>query len=336
MREQIKWEKISPLTIEGSVFTLNKRDINDLNYWVEEFKEQDMLYMNYKNCYEHDGSDQNLSSPAFAKYFEQIVEDSSVSRLIVDLRENTGGNSFFNYPILKSVIKKQDKFNHIFVLIGRYTFSAAAHFIFQLQQYTEPIFIGEPSGSSASFYSDPELITLEHSQLPFRLSTSHWKMSHAFDDRITLNPHIVMEETFEEYMSGEDKILDLAINFTEDHFNLIDELESDKGNEEFKQILVKAEQGVIHNILHPTDFAILKNMTNTLLKENKGENAIALAIFLSERFESSNSLNLLAEVYTKTNQKSKAMETYVNSTSLYKNSKEAAYKLEQIKRTIEQ
>ena len=149
----------------------------------------------------------------FANKFSKFVKNSATSKLklIIDVRQNTGGDSFYNFPLLKEIIKMADHFSSIFVLISRLTFSAAGHFIFQLEQYIDAIFVGEPSGCSPTFYSDPEVIRLPSSTMPFRICTSFWKMSHAFDDRKTLTPDIMIPQKFSDYLKNVDAVLDYAL-----------------------------------------------------------------------------------------------------------------------------
>jgi hypothetical protein len=129
---------------------------------------------------------------AFAGRLFRFVDEQPVDKLIIDLRDNWGGNNSLNRSILHGIIrsKKLRTPGSLFVLIGRRTFSAAMMLLIDLEKHTSAIFIGEPSGGSPNSYGDSRKLILPHSGLTVRISTLYWQSSDPRDKRTSIEPHV--------------------------------------------------------------------------------------------------------------------------------------------------
>ncbi len=99
----------------------------------------------------------------FCKELIKFIEDHVVEKLIIDLRNNFGGNSSLLDPFIED-IKHCDKINkkgNLFVIIGRETFSSALLNAFSLKENTSAIFLGEPTGGKPNCYGELEKINFE-------------------------------------------------------------------------------------------------------------------------------------------------------------------------------
>lgn len=128
----------------------------------------------------------------FAQRMFRFIDEQPVSKLIIDLRDNYGGNGSLNRSILHGIIrsKKLQAPGSLFVLIGRRTFSAAMMLAVDLEQHTNAIFIGEPTGGSPNSYGDSRKILLPSSGLTVRVSSLYWQTSDPRDKRKAIEPHI--------------------------------------------------------------------------------------------------------------------------------------------------
>jgi hypothetical protein len=134
--------------------------------------------------------------------------------LIIDLRDNTGGNSFLNVHFLAGIARSSN-LNHddkLFCLVNSLTFSAAINFLQQLDARTPAIIIGQPPADPPNFCSDVSLDTLPVSRLPVALSTLELLNSFEYDARRIYEPEIRMKDfSWREYVSSMDRMLDTAL-----------------------------------------------------------------------------------------------------------------------------
>jgi hypothetical protein len=138
-----------------------------------------------------------------------------LDRCIVDLRNNDGGQPV--WVDLLDYLREHEVFNrdsHLFVLIGRRTFSSAVIFATRLQLQTRAILIGEPTGQGPVFYSRPNIIELPHSRLPFSISRYLTVAGLSFDRRKAILPDIPVVYSISDFISGTDPVLQAALSYT--------------------------------------------------------------------------------------------------------------------------
>jgi hypothetical protein len=133
----------------------------------------------------------------FATKIFAFIDDHSVDALIIDIRENPGGNGALNRAIVHGLIRsrKLQDTGRVFVLTGRRTFSAAMFFLLDLEQQTNAVFAGEPSGGRPIHFGDSRKSTLPSSGLTVRISTLYWQKSDPRDKRDAVPPHIAVPLT---------------------------------------------------------------------------------------------------------------------------------------------
>jgi hypothetical protein len=127
-------------------------------------------------------------------------------RVVIDLRNNPGGNNF-TYPPLLEALKPLD----VVALIGRTTFSAAANFITELEQGAEIRFVGEPSGGAPNLYGDPVAVPLPATGLTLHVAGVYWEKSTPDDPRVAIEPDISVGLSSEDFFSGRDPVLRAAL-----------------------------------------------------------------------------------------------------------------------------
>jgi hypothetical protein len=128
----------------------------------------------------------------FAARMFEVVETQPVNKLIIDLRNNFGGNNSLNRAVVHGIIRsrKLQQPGSLFVLVGRRTFSAATMLLTDLEQRTNAILIGEPTGGSPNGYGDSRKVILPDSGLTVRVSTLYWQKSDPRDKRTAFEPHV--------------------------------------------------------------------------------------------------------------------------------------------------
>jgi tetratricopeptide (TPR) repeat protein len=105
-----------------------------------------------------------------------------------------------------------DQPGKLFVIIGRSTFSAAQFLINELEQYTDAVFVGEPSGGKVNSYGDSRKIVLPHSGITVRVSTLWWQEDPR-DMRQWKGPDIAAELSSSDYRDNIDPALKAVLTY---------------------------------------------------------------------------------------------------------------------------
>ena len=111
-------------------------------HWFRALDER-TLYVQFNQTW--DAPDQSLAQ--FAERLGHALEDTQLTRLLVDVRHNNGGNSGLLGPLLDVLQRFEKSRSHarLWVLMGRNTFSAAQIFLGHVDHLTSARFAGEPS-----------------------------------------------------------------------------------------------------------------------------------------------------------------------------------------------
>jgi hypothetical protein len=123
------------------------------NFWYRYLEDSDTVYIQYNSVVATTQSGESLSS--FSREIAELVESEPVERVVVDLRHNGGGNNRTYTPLL-SLLRSEavNQPGKLFVITGRFTFSAAMNFASDMEQQTEALFVGEPTGSRPNHLQD--------------------------------------------------------------------------------------------------------------------------------------------------------------------------------------
>ena len=179
-------------------------------FWFQYLTGQRAVYVQLNQI----GNKDDESMELFSKRLLETINANDVDRLILDLRLNRGGNGEFNRPILRALIKanKIDQKGKLFVLIGRSTWSAAQFLVNNLEDYTEAIFVGEPTGGKRNSYGDSRRITLPSSGITVRVSTLWWQEDER-DLRQWKAPDLAADLKFDDYRNNVDPALKTALEY---------------------------------------------------------------------------------------------------------------------------
>jgi hypothetical protein len=144
----------------------------------------------------------------------RLVQENQPEKLIIDLRQNGGGDYTVGLQYLVRPIKNLAAINkkgHLFVLIGTNTFSAAmsnaAHFRYQ----TEALLVGQPIGERPNSYQEAREMKLPNSRLAVRYSIKFYKFVESGENVIRPDHEIV--PTWEDFKSGKDPVLDWVLQY---------------------------------------------------------------------------------------------------------------------------
>ncbi len=170
-------------------------------FWFEYLPETKIVYAQINQV----GDKETETLAAFSKRLFAFIDANPVERLILDLRLNRGGNGGLLRPLVTGVIKsKLDQPGKLFTILGRSTWSAAQFLLNHLEQWTNVIFVGEPSGSKGNHYGDSRKIILPNSGITVRASVYYWQDWSPWDLRQWTAPHLTAELTSDDYRANRD------------------------------------------------------------------------------------------------------------------------------------
>lgn len=179
-------------------------------FWFEQLPDSKTVYVQINEV--NDKADESLAD--FSKRLFAFVEASEVEKLVLDLRLNRGGNGSLLRPLVLGLIKsKVNRPGHLFVLMGRSTWSAAQFLLNRMEKYTDVLFAGEPSGSKGNDYGDSRRITLPNSGITVRVSIYYWQEWEPWDMRPWTAPHVTAELSSEDYRAGNDPALKAVLAY---------------------------------------------------------------------------------------------------------------------------
>ena len=186
------------------------RKNSDQNYWIEYIEKAKTLYFNYNVCKEM----AKESVDDFGKSLMDFINTSAAEKLVIDMRNNTGGNSTLLDPFIKE-LKACEKINQpgkLFVILGRDTFSSALLNVYSLKNNTNAILVGEPSGGKPNCYGEVQRFTLKHSGFTVVYSTVYYHLIED-DSMPSLFPDIERELTMQNYIDNADPCMDYILHF---------------------------------------------------------------------------------------------------------------------------
>ena len=170
------------------------------NYWVD----LQTLYVNFRGY-------ENLARNADQLFGE--LDRLRPARLIIDLRDNGGGDYEKGRRLLIDPIKQRSWINsrgRLFVMIGRATFSAAMVNAVDFDVMTEALLVGEPIGEQPNSYQEVRQFTLPNSGLTVGVSTK-WYAFDPDDAANEVRPDIVAPPRWEDWLSPRDSAVERVL-----------------------------------------------------------------------------------------------------------------------------
>lgn len=176
-------------------------------YWFHYLEESGILYVKYNAC-------RNMPDRPFPEFTREVfgfLDTHDVRRLVIDLRQNGGGNSGIFAPFLAEIKKREslNKEGRLYVLIGRRTFSSAGLNALELKNQTAALFAGEPTGGKPNHFGEIKYFQLPHSKIPVQYSTKYF--TSATEDGPSLMPDIPVKVNFRDYLNNTDPVLEAVI-----------------------------------------------------------------------------------------------------------------------------
>ncbi|MBS1494333.1 MAG: hypothetical protein JST55_12520 [Bacteroidetes bacterium] len=184
-------------------------------YWFELLPDINFVYMQVNAI-------QNKKEEKLKDFYDRVfrfIDSNNVKGIIIDLRLNSGGDNNNNKYLINNFIRnpKINQRGKVFTIIGRNTFSAAMNLTSDLENNTQTIFIGEPTGSKPNFIGEINFIELPYSGIKVSASSRNWQKSVSEDRRKWVYPEIYTPLNFSDYKNN----IDPAMNAVYDYINYL-------------------------------------------------------------------------------------------------------------------
>ncbi|MDH4058484.1 MAG: S41 family peptidase, partial [Cyclobacteriaceae bacterium] len=171
--------------------------------WIP--KADNVLYFNFERYPEWD------QMRSFGMGLIRFIQDNEVKKLIVDLRENGGGDFKKGLKLIEELQKTYlNAPGKVFVIIGRNTFSAgmsnAAHFKTMLHA----TLVGETTGARPVGYQENFSFTLPHSNIPASCAVKRYAFLDEDTDGIIPDKEILPD--FDLYKTGRDAAIEWIVS----------------------------------------------------------------------------------------------------------------------------
>ncbi|MDF2177367.1 hypothetical protein P2G88_03795 [Aliiglaciecola sp. CAU 1673] len=187
---------------DNTVGYLNKR--GDL--WLEHFEENATVYIKLNRMVESSGG---VSLNDLAQQTLAIVQQAPGTKVVLDLRQNNGGNNELVGDIIDFLrhpeINRPDR---LLVFTDRQVLSAAGNLVAELDYRTQATFIGVPPGGSGSQYGDAKEYRLPYSGITIYLPTRFWQFGDPDHQPLSQTMDVWMEPGILDYLTKRDPLFE--------------------------------------------------------------------------------------------------------------------------------
>jgi C-terminal processing protease CtpA/Prc len=140
-----------------------------------------------------------------------LAGSDQVSRVVIDIRHNFGGETDAYEPLLDALIDIDAEPSALYVVIGRNTFSTASLFAADVERETDAVFVGEPMGGSPNLFGDPSEVTLPFTGIAVSVAGEYYVRSTEDDPRLTIEPDVATPLSAADYFAGIDPALEAIL-----------------------------------------------------------------------------------------------------------------------------
>jgi hypothetical protein len=140
-------------------------------------------------------------------------DKSKNNNIIIDLRNNRGGNYKKIRPLINAISKrqKQGEVSKVFCITNRVTFSAAGVTSIFLKRENNAVLVGEPSRSEPNGGDNVEYFYLPNSKLKVGYTNKLKDHYPELGDKDLLPVDIPIEISFDDYINGRDRMIEKII-----------------------------------------------------------------------------------------------------------------------------
>lgn len=195
------WESVRPSGTRP-VFHLSK---GKADYFYHYFEGADLFYCFYGRTQDEEG---RPKLKAFFREMFKALDAKNPSKLLIDLRNNPGGDYNKSEPLIKGLEKRVNtkKAIQVFAATSRHTYSAAVITAAYLKKRVNATLIGEPGRSNPNHTDDATFWRLPHSELQLGLTVEFRKHLPELGNLQYLPVDVPLDLTLNEFREGRDPV----------------------------------------------------------------------------------------------------------------------------------
>ncbi|NRB51244.1 MAG: hypothetical protein HRU41_26465 [Saprospiraceae bacterium] len=205
--QNLDWKNIKDQ--KELAYPLYLRDRNK-SYWHKYLDQSNIFYFKYNRVKNQKGQE---SIASFTKQMLAEIDRIRPDKLIIDMRNNRGGNYNLSKPLIRGILKRPwlNQNGKIFIFTNRTTFSAASATTLFLKRDAKVTIVGEHSRSKPNGSQNSEVMQLSHSKLRISYTNRlivHWPEK----GKAKLPPlDVPIPLRFEDYAQAKDPLLDWVL-----------------------------------------------------------------------------------------------------------------------------
>ena len=214
-----KSEKVTINPPQNTFVRENKKKIFEKKY----FEKEKILYVLYNSCVSKEepsfltGKPEATNLPSFIDFQNdifKIIDTNPIEKLVFDMRNNKGGSSKQGSKFIKQLAQNSNinKKGHLFVVLGRDTFSSAILNATDFEEETKAIFVGEETSGKPNHYGEIKDFELPNSKLILTYSTYYFVRTKKKNVN-SLKPDYTIESTIEDHKNGIDPVFEFVKNY---------------------------------------------------------------------------------------------------------------------------
>ena len=193
-------EDIAWIDMQRQLPLYRKREKEPL--WFTYLAPQQTLYFNFK------AYPKRKDFIAFSHELFDFIDHHEIRRVIVDMRQNGGGDFTKGRDYIISEFKKRPsliKPGRLYVIIGRWTYSAGMSNAADFRNDLHAVLVGEPTGARPNGYQENREFSLPNSHLGVSYSTQLYKFQEK--DTPGIMPDKRIDPDWQSYRRGTDPVL---------------------------------------------------------------------------------------------------------------------------------
>ena len=196
---------VPPPASSGNQAAMYLRRLGDA-YWFTTLHDGRTVYLQMNRVV----NDEAEPLDKFAARMLDTLRRPQTRALVVDLRNNSGGNAAVLPPLIRALVayRALEPTSPMYVLIGRQTFSAAQTLVNRLEEYCAPIIVGEESGSKPNRFGNGVSFRLPYSGVRGEVSGGYNQAATSRDTRTATAPQIRVGLTLRDWLAGRDPAMD--------------------------------------------------------------------------------------------------------------------------------
>jgi hypothetical protein len=184
-------------------------ELNANRFWQTNFQDGKISYIKYNEVREFDYDGESLQN-----FVDRVGSQSSsnLERIIVDVRQNNGGDNQTFGPLLDYLNGIDETQVSIVVLTDANTFSAAANFVAEIDRITEAKIIGQTPGGNRSQFGDViEVNLVDDTGFSVLIPSVYWSFGDESNNK-EISVDNFLPNSSSNFFSKSDEVLQSALN----------------------------------------------------------------------------------------------------------------------------